>query len=231
MAEPEFTTETLPAEIRRAKGCLRRISDGRKVEPRQCPTCGQTFYAANSPSRTGLGKYCSRSCGNRQTSKRHGHCTNGISPTYNTWVSMRTRCDYPSSCKFATYGARGISYPQSWRKFENFLADMGERPPGKTLDRCDSAKSYSKENCRWATPQEQQRHLKNNINVTHNGITRCLREWSLETGINYGVLRRRLSQGWPVELALTVKPTPANRALSKAITAVAIPSSTTCRNF
>lgn len=76
-------------------------------------------------------------------------------PTYSSWGSMMARGARPSKQHFKYYGARGISVCERWRNFENFLADMGERPPGKTLDRIDVDKGYYKENCRWATPYEQ----------------------------------------------------------------------------
>lgn len=71
---------------------------------------------------------------------------------------MVQRCTYPKSEKFPRYGGAGITVCPPWLKFENFLADMGERPDGKTLDRINNAKVYSKETCRWATPKEQVAH-------------------------------------------------------------------------
>jgi hypothetical protein len=76
-------------------------------------------------------------------------------PTYYSWKSMKARCDNPKSPDFKYYGALGVGYPEKWKTFEGFYADMGERPEGKTLDRKDFRRGYSKANCRWATPKEQ----------------------------------------------------------------------------
>jgi len=69
---------------------------------------------------------------------------------------MKARCSNPKTRKFHLYGGRGITFCDRWRDFKNFLADMGERPEGKTLDRWpDPDSNYEPLNCRWATPKEQ----------------------------------------------------------------------------
>lgn len=83
--------------------------------------------------------------------------THGLSnsPTYRSWQSMKARCTQPTMANYPRYGGAGVTYTQAWERFEQFLADMGLRPAGHTLDRIDSTKGYSKNNCRWATPKQQ----------------------------------------------------------------------------
>ena len=86
----------------------------------------------------------------------HGATLNGkLSPEYLSWSNMLARCRDPARPDFKYYGGRGITVCKRWLKFENFYADMGERPEGMTLDRKDNDKGYSKSNCRWATPSQQ----------------------------------------------------------------------------
>lgn len=77
-------------------------------------------------------------------------------PTYTSWKSMIQRCYDHNYDAFYRYGGRGIVVCERWRTFENFLADMGERPKGKTIDRYpDNDGNYEPRNVRWATPKEQ----------------------------------------------------------------------------
>lgn len=68
---------------------------------------------------------------------------------------MKTRCRSKKRHNAHRYSERGITYCDRWESFENFLADMGPRPEGRSLDRIDSNKGYSPDNCRWATPEQQ----------------------------------------------------------------------------
>lgn len=98
--------------------------------------------------------------------KKHGLYQ---SSTYKTWQQMKARCTNPLNNSFKFYGAKGITYDPRWEAFSNFLEDMGLRPTGKTLDRIDNNKPYTKSNCRWLTPKEQANNRTNNIKVLVNG--------------------------------------------------------------
>lgn len=76
-------------------------------------------------------------------------------PLYSTWLSMRQRCNTKTTWSYPYYGGRGITVCPEWDNFWQFVADMGKRPEGHTLDRIDNDKGYSADNCRWATKKEQ----------------------------------------------------------------------------
>lgn len=112
--------------------------------------CGERTTALLAHLRSGA----TTSCG--CNARTHGHTRGGRSPTYICWMAMRARCANPKDPGFGYYGGRGITVCDRWRgSFENFLADMGERPEGLTLDRVDNSGNYEPGNCRWATWSEQ----------------------------------------------------------------------------
>jgi hypothetical protein len=86
----------------------------------------------------------------------HGHTIGRLrSKTYRCWHNMLSRCHNPRVPAFKNYGGRGITVCERWHKFENFLADMGDPPPGLTLERVNNDSGYELANCRWATRIEQ----------------------------------------------------------------------------
>lgn len=119
---------------------------------------------------------------------------------------MKDRCLRREHIHYKKYGGRGITVCERWMKFENFLADMGERPAGKTLDRINNDKGYCPENCRWATPKEQSRNTHKNHNLTFNGQTKTITEWAELTGLLKTTIKERLRRGWTIEEVLTVSP-------------------------
>lgn len=136
--------------------------------------------------------------------KKHG-CHK--SRSYLSWYSMIERCTDVRHKSYSHYGGRGIGIEDPrWLSVENFVADMGERPPKHTLERIDVERGYCKENCRWATKAEQTRNQRRNKKITFNGIEKTQAEWSRELGLSSTGIAKRLAIGWSIERALTETP-------------------------
>ncbi len=130
--------------------------------------------------------------------RKHGHAIAGkIGRTYRCWLHMRERCFTPSTKQFEDYGGRGITICERWNDFSNFLADMGEVPPGLTLDRRDNDGHYEPSNCRWATRREQQGNRRNSRLVEINDEKICLSEASRRTGVKLPTVFYRIRHGKP----------------------------------
>ena len=100
------------------------------------------------------------SCGCLYKETRHtNNFRHGLShsPEYRSWRGMFSRCCTQKNPKYPTYGGRGIAVCKRWRKFTNFISDMGFRPTsGHSIDRINNDGNYEPSNCRWATRGQQQ---------------------------------------------------------------------------
>lgn len=171
--------------------------------------CGSTTVTGLADLNRGHSTSCG--CYRRERSSvvaKSMRTTHGLSntPTYITWHNMMARCHNPTHVRFADYGGRGIFVCTRWHKFENFLADMGFRPDGTSIDRRNNNKGYSKSNCYWATESEQQRNKRNIAKHSLSGEMLSVRELAERFSIDRRVIQARLKLGWSVHDAVTLKP-------------------------
>lgn len=167
----------------------------------QCD-CGNIKVINGTVLRSGVTRSCSCLIGESNKKRSLGSSEHEL---FQAWWGMIKRCTYPKQSGYERYGGRGIRVCERWREsFANFLADMGERPEGTSLDRIDNDGDYCKENCRWATVKEQSYNRSTNRLLTFNDETRNLTEWALHLGINPVTLNTRIqTYGWEIERALT----------------------------
>lgn len=133
----------------------------------------------------------------------HGYATRkNRHPTYSIWLTMIARCHCPTSMGYPSYGARGIRVCERWRTFEHFLADMGARPPGTSIDRINNDGDYEPDNCRWATKKEQDNNRRTTQFLEVWGIRRPIMDWARRVGVSVKTIRQRLKMGWPPEFAI-----------------------------
>lgn len=145
--------------------------------------CGSTKIIRLSFVKSGHTKSCG--CLKIEAKRTHGMSS---SSEYRIWELMLHRCENPKDKRYKDYGGRGITVCHQWHDFNSFYADMGARPDGLTLDRIDNDKGYSPENCRWATPSEQQlnrRKLKGSKSRFVGVTQRPSGRWSARITVNY----------------------------------------------
>jgi hypothetical protein len=119
---------------------------------------------------------------------------------------MINRCENPKNNSFQRYGEKNITVCESWKSYENFILDMGERPKNTTLDRINPYEGYYKENCRWASAEKQQNNRTNNFKIFAFGKSQTLTQWARERDIPWATLRKRIVElNWTPEKALTTK--------------------------
>lgn len=126
------------------------------------------------------------------------HGQGGRNPTgaYRSWVSMIDRCNPRNADTAPNYAGIGITVCERWaNSFEDFYADMGDRPEGFSIDRIDSTGNYEPGNCRWADKNTQAENRCTTVYIEINGERLFLSEASKKYGIPMTTLSRRLRQG------------------------------------
>jgi len=164
--------------------------------------CGETTEVIGHLLRYGQ----TQSCGCLQkeaiasVNKKHGKSKSQI------WFmhrSMMDRCYLQTSTAYKNYGGRGITVCKRWHDFENFYADMGDKPKGMTLERIDNDGPYSPDNVRWASYKDQANNRRNNVVLEFQGRKQTMQQWSDEMGLKIQTVWARLNRGWSVDRALT----------------------------
>lgn len=169
----------------------------------QC-ICGKQFKALKGNISSGHTK----SCGCLVYRKPSYHGMRG-SPIYTSWDCMVQRCVNSKSAHFHNYGGRGIAICSEWRDFKAFYAwaIVNGWAEGLELDRVNNNGNYEPCNCRWVTPAQNNLNKRTNRNLTYQGQTKTLKEWSLLTGLRVKTIQGRLdSLGWDMEKTLTTPP-------------------------
>lgn len=164
--------------------------------------CGTETVVYGSKLLSGTTKSCG--CYHREAAAKR-LTTHGMkhTRTYKIWWRMVTRVTNPNDADFIRYSELGMA--ESWKKFENFYADMGEAPEGLSLDRMNNDRGYFPDNCRWATDFQQSINKSNTVKVTWRGETKPLRLWALELGVNYDRAYQRYKVGMPADKILAAE--------------------------
>lgn len=122
--------------------------------------------------------------------------------THTAWTRMKDRCYNENNKDYNYYGGRGIKVCERWHDYRLFVEDMGHRPDNLELDRIDSNQDYCKENCRWATRQQQMRNQRRSVILEYQGERIHMNDLADRFGINRYTFKSRISTGWSVDDAL-----------------------------
>jgi hypothetical protein len=201
-------TGTLESSFRLVKAFDRY---GRLTTVRQAPSprnkwlckcaCGNEVIVFASNLTRGHSTSCG--CSRRERMTTHGKST---SAEYRAWTNIRTRCENPDTPYWGFYGGRGIQLCERWHRFENFLSDMGPRPPNRSIDRINVDGDYEPGNCRWATQSVQCRNKREQHFVLIDGRQISLAEAVERSDLRYNTVLYRIKRGWSVLDALKRRP-------------------------
>jgi hypothetical protein len=111
------------------------------------------------------------------------------------WWAMHQRCSNADDPAYRNYGARGIRVCERWQSLDFFIADMGARPRGFTLERRDNDGPYAPDNCRWASRAEQARNRRGNVVIELGGKAMIAEDWARHLNIPSRALCKRIRSG------------------------------------
>lgn len=174
--------------------------------------CGTERVVSLSALKSGVSGSCG--CLRKEVVTTHGNSWREQQTSeWRTWVHMRARC----RSMHKNYGGRGIEVCRRWdESFEAFLADMGPKPPGTSIDRIDNEGNYESGNCRWTTMRRQLRNQRRNVWVWYKGHRCLLVDAAIAEGFHVETARMRKKRGWPdARLFDPVNPFYANRPQCK----------------
>ncbi len=145
--------------------------------------CGNKISTASTCLKLGYTKSCG--CLLKEKNTKHNKSN---SPEYEIWKVMLNRCFNSNNQLYSHYGGSGITVCKRWWDFENFYNDMGNKLKGESIDRIENYGDYEPLNCRWASPQEQQR------NKTPKGYTwdKCMKKWRAQIEVD----KKRITLGY-----------------------------------
>jgi len=179
-----------------------RAKDGQVVWTCECE-CGNYRNSVGSDLRSGKVNHCG--CRRVKTGPKtiEPRKPRVRPPLYGVWNSLMQRCYNPNRESYKDYGARGITVSTEWKDYKNFYRDMAPRPEGMSIEREDTNKGYSKDNCIWATAKEQQDNRTTSIRFDYRGRLYTLQELAEVSGLSKETLRSRIClYKWSVEDAI-----------------------------
>lgn len=128
--------------------------------------------------------------------RTHGQATRSShSGAYRSWKAMHQRCEVSENYANVTVCGR-------WNAFENFYADMGDRPEGMSIERVNNYGNYEPGNCVWADRSVQANNTRNTVKVTIDGETHTISQWCRIKGISYSLVKQRRQVGMSLEEAI-----------------------------
>lgn len=175
-------------------------SKGGKAKWKCVCSCGKLKTKPVTSNDLKSGKVVSCGCyyfvSNEGRNRTHGDSKARL---WRIWCSMKNRCYCKSNREYFNYGGRGITVCEEWlHNYEAFKlwALSNGYSDELTVDRIDTDKGYSPENCRWATYKVQENNRRNTLRITIDGETLSASEWSDISGIKAATIIWRYKNGW-----------------------------------